>query len=83
MKKFDEQGRVHVEFESGEYHRYKHDAWKSKITGTGRSSRFKKNVARAFMLDYLFYRLDYVFSHYPFAKTGLLVLTTYFLILLG
>lgn len=34
VKHFDEE-RIHVKFDSGEYHRYKGDSWKKKMTLTG------------------------------------------------
>jgi hypothetical protein len=84
IRRFDDD-RVHVEFDNGEYHRYKHDTWKKKIAPSTRHRNRVRTLGskRAFIKAYLLYRSDYTLSTFTFAKPVLLLIITYILILLG
>jgi hypothetical protein len=74
--------RAHVQFDSGEYHRYLLNSWKSKMVPHERYARKQQSFGRFFQ-DYLLYRIDYVLSNFTFAKPGLLSIMSLTLIILG
>ncbi|KAH9261472.1 hypothetical protein BASA81_000128 [Batrachochytrium salamandrivorans] len=74
--------RAHVKFDSGEYHRYLLNSWKSKMVARERYAGKKKTFERFFQ-DYLFYRIDYVLSNFTFAKPLLLSIMSLTLIVVG
>jgi hypothetical protein len=83
VRGFDEMGRVHIEFDSGEYHRYKSADWQRKIHHSSRRARQPQTSGRQFLQDYALYRVDYVLSTFAFAKPLLLLAMTYLLIVVG